>query len=312
MTSPCDRLDALLATSPEAATALPTLESALAQHAADCARCQAALVRSESLVRQLGQLHADFAPAPDLLQKVEDRLRPHTPPSRRPLLWAALGGAAAASLVAYWVARPSPEPAPEPIAAPTQPKPGPAEVEPFRLRVTHCDDTPCERPAHLATQVGQREVFRLSDGTRVALDQQSELSLGEPQSGRALRLLRGEARFDVVKRDDLPPLVVTLPNGQVQVLGTELQVRAGESLSVVEVLRGLVSVDDARVRAGDRVDHAAAFGFGELLAAGFDKVDYLEIRDADSLAPVHDTARPLRILAAAKIGRTRLIDNMPV
>ncbi len=68
----------------------------------------------------------------------------------------------------------------------------------------------------------------------------------------------------------------------------------------------------ARVRAGDRVDHAAAFGFGELLAAGFDKVDYLEIRDADSLAPVHDTARPLRILAAAKIGRTRLIDNMPV
>lgn len=68
----------------------------------------------------------------------------------------------------------------------------------------------------------------------------------------------------------------------------------------------------ARVHAGDAIDHAAAFGFGELLAAGFDKVDYLEIRDAKTLAPAHDRARPLRVLAAAKIGATRLIDNMAV
>lgn len=68
----------------------------------------------------------------------------------------------------------------------------------------------------------------------------------------------------------------------------------------------------ARVRGGDKIEHAAAYGFGELLAAGFDKVDYLEIRDAETLEPAHDTARPLRVLAAAKIGATRLIDNMPV
>lgn len=68
----------------------------------------------------------------------------------------------------------------------------------------------------------------------------------------------------------------------------------------------------ARVRAGDSIDHAAAFGFAELLAAGFDSIDYLEIRDAETLAPAHDRARPLRVLAAAKIGATRLIDNMAV
>lgn len=45
-----------------------------------------------------------------------------------------------------------------------------------------------------------------------------------------------------------------------------------------------------------------------LLDAGFDSVDYVAIRDAATLGPVGDG--PRRILAAAKIGATRLIDNM--
>jgi pantoate--beta-alanine ligase len=49
-----------------------------------------------------------------------------------------------------------------------------------------------------------------------------------------------------------------------------------------------------------------------LTAAGF-AIDYLELRDADSLEPVTDLAgRPLRLLAAARLGATRLIDNVPV
>ena len=36
------------------------------------------------------------------------------------------------------------------------------------------------------------------------------------------------------------------------------------------------------------------------------------IRDAENLAPVTTLERPARILAAAEIGKTRLIDNMPV
>jgi pantoate--beta-alanine ligase len=48
-----------------------------------------------------------------------------------------------------------------------------------------------------------------------------------------------------------------------------------------------------------------------LRAAGFDSVDYVALRDAETLASA-DRAKPARILAAAKIGRTRLIDNMAV
>lgn len=68
----------------------------------------------------------------------------------------------------------------------------------------------------------------------------------------------------------------------------------------------------ARVLAGDSPTHAASFGFGEVLAAGFDSVDYLEVRDAETLAVTENADRPLRVLVAAKIGGTRLIDNMAV
>jgi pantoate--beta-alanine ligase len=51
----------------------------------------------------------------------------------------------------------------------------------------------------------------------------------------------------------------------------------------------------------------------ELLAGGFAKVDYAALCDAASLAPLLTLAdRPARLLVAARIGSTRLIDNMAV
>ncbi|MEI8394038.1 MAG: pantoate--beta-alanine ligase [Rhodospirillaceae bacterium] len=47
-------------------------------------------------------------------------------------------------------------------------------------------------------------------------------------------------------------------------------------------------------------------------AAGFAKIDYIELCDADSLAPVDRVERPARLLAAAWLGRARLIDNLSV
>ena len=49
-----------------------------------------------------------------------------------------------------------------------------------------------------------------------------------------------------------------------------------------------------------------------LEAAGF-KLDYLEVRDAETLQPAgFGTGRPLRVLVAAWLGKTRLIDNVAV
>ncbi|MGD9617947.1 MAG: pantoate--beta-alanine ligase [Alphaproteobacteria bacterium] len=52
-------------------------------------------------------------------------------------------------------------------------------------------------------------------------------------------------------------------------------------------------------------------GLAALRAGGF-AVDYLELRDAADLAPVDRLAAPSRLLVAARLGRTRLIDNIPV
>jgi len=59
---------------------------------------------------------------------------------------------------------------------------------------------------------------------------------------------------------------------------------------------------------GDALDKARA----RLAAAGFDPIDYVALHDAETLAPMAALDRPARLLAAARIGRTRLIDNLPV
>lgn len=67
-----------------------------------------------------------------------------------------------------------------------------------------------------------------------------------------------------------------------------------------------------RLQAGAAVTEQEAWGKGALADAGFDKIDYVEVRDAETLAPVDRVTRPARVLAAAHLGGTRLIDNVPV
>jgi pantoate--beta-alanine ligase len=68
----------------------------------------------------------------------------------------------------------------------------------------------------------------------------------------------------------------------------------------------------ARLKAGDAIAAAMAAGAEIITAAGF-ALDYFEVRHAQTLAEVASTDDgPLRILVAAKIGTTRLIDNIGV
>ena len=67
-----------------------------------------------------------------------------------------------------------------------------------------------------------------------------------------------------------------------------------------------------RLRAGDDVEAAMADG-AEMIAAGGFTLDYFEVRHAETLAKVSSVkGQPTRILVAAKIGNTRLIDNIAV
>jgi pantoate--beta-alanine ligase len=66
------------------------------------------------------------------------------------------------------------------------------------------------------------------------------------------------------------------------------------------------------IQNGVPVAEALAAARDKLAQAGFDPIDYVELRDAETLAPAASLDRPSRLLAAAKMGRTRLIDNLPV
>jgi pantoate--beta-alanine ligase len=68
----------------------------------------------------------------------------------------------------------------------------------------------------------------------------------------------------------------------------------------------------AQARSTGDLRAAEAKATEALWKAGFDHVDYVAIRDAESLDHIAALDRPARILAAAKIGKTRLIDNMAI
>jgi pantoate--beta-alanine ligase len=72
------------------------------------------------------------------------------------------------------------------------------------------------------------------------------------------------------------------------------------------------------IRAGTEPETALSAARFAIAGAGF-ALDYLELRDAGTLAPVNTKSgfaslatRPLRLLVAASIGTTRLIDNIGV
>ncbi|MDP2329112.1 MAG: pantoate--beta-alanine ligase [Reyranella sp.] len=57
---------------------------------------------------------------------------------------------------------------------------------------------------------------------------------------------------------------------------------------------------------------AASAAAKALLSAGFDVVEYLTVVDAESLHPLERVTGPARVVAATRLGRTRLIDNIAV
>lgn len=88
-----------------------------------------------------------------------------------------------------------------------------------------------------------------------------------------------------------------------------------ERLQAPELAAALVAAVRS-LRAGAPIAQTEATAIARLGAAGFGPVDYVEVRDAVDLSRLGPGPlpfdRPARILAAARLGRTRLIDNMAV
>ncbi|MBJ7500906.1 MAG: pantoate--beta-alanine ligase [Sphingopyxis sp.] len=66
------------------------------------------------------------------------------------------------------------------------------------------------------------------------------------------------------------------------------------------------------IAGGADVAETLARAEAAIVSGGFDSVDYVALADADSLERLAAFRKPARLLAAARIGKTRLIDNLPV
>ena len=95
-------------------------------------------------------------------------------------------------------------------------------------------------------------------------------------------------------------------------LSSRNQYLSNDERARAPVLNRALRTVAASIRGGAPFARALETARTELSAAGFDPVQYVEIREAESLAPASDLSRPCRVFAAAYLGRTRLIDNLPV
>jgi pantoate--beta-alanine ligase len=85
-----------------------------------------------------------------------------------------------------------------------------------------------------------------------------------------------------------------------------------ERIAALALPRTLQSAAE-QITSGAAVSDVLAGAIAALLTAGFRNVDYFALVDAQTLLPLDRLAdRPARLLAAAKIGKTRLIDNIAI
>jgi pantoate--beta-alanine ligase len=114
---------------------------------------------------------------------------------------------------------------------------------------------------------------------------------------------------------DLPVRIVGVPTQRdpdgLALSSRNAYLSPDERLAARALPRALVEAAQA-MRDGTSIADALKEARAKLAAAGFGAIDYVELRHAETLQPMSELTAPGRILAAAKLGRTRLIDNREV
>lgn len=112
---------------------------------------------------------------------------------------------------------------------------------------------------------------------------------------------------------DIPVQLIGVPTvreADGQAMSSRNAYLSKEERAVAPKLHQTLVQTAARVIGGDAAG-ALKDGIAALNAAGF-KVDYLELRQSRTLAPLDKFSPPARLLVAAWLGKTRLIDNIPL
>lgn len=114
---------------------------------------------------------------------------------------------------------------------------------------------------------------------------------------------------------DLPVEIVGAPTARAAdglALSSRNAYLSAEQRKAAPAMQAALQDARARLAEGKTIEQVELTGRAALERAGFDPIDYFEVRNAETLArfPGARPDGPVRLLAAAKLGATRLIDNI--
>ena len=95
-------------------------------------------------------------------------------------------------------------------------------------------------------------------------------------------------------------------------LSSRNQYLSGKQRAIAPVLYQTLGKSAAKIMAGGAIQPSLDEAKHQLLTRGFTKIDYLDLRDATSLAPSLSAKSDDRLFVAAWLGETRLIDNCTI
>ena len=125
------------------------------------------------------------------------------------------------------------------------------------------------QPTGYATAVGEQKVATLEDGTRIALNTDTHLSVRYEERARNVVMEDGEAMFEVA-RNPARPFVVKAGNKSVTAIGTSFIVRKTGNAVTVTLISGKVRVDTYSSPVGARPVQSTLLAPGERFAAAVD------------------------------------------
>src|SRR5690606_743906 len=120
----------------------------------------------------------------------------------------------------------------------------------------------------------------------------------------------------LVRDLDLPVEIVGAPTARAEdglALSSRHAYLPAAGRKIAPALHRALAEAARRMREGESIERVEATGRAALERAGFGPIDYFEVRDAETLARLEEgSTREKRVLAAAFLGKTRLIDNVGV
>ncbi|WP_426031754.1 pantoate--beta-alanine ligase [Caulobacter sp. DWP3-1-3b2] len=148
---------------------------------------------------------------------------------------------------------------------------------------------------------------------KLLIQSQADIALFGEKDYQQLQVIKR-----VVRDLDLPVEIIGAPTARAAdglALSSRNAYLSPEERAAAVTLPTALKAAAEAVAAGGRIDDAEAVGKTALINAGFRQIDYFDVREASGLSrlgpgPIGDAQG--RILVAAWLGKTRLIDNMGI